>query len=182
MIVWGRDVLTSELQRTTPAGDGSLLTTTGAPGSVNNAVSMATRDASPRQKGRGLPRSRFSGRLCAGANSTGPSAEDTRMWPGRGRAACSALITKMRDTRQERAAKSPSWESGDLLAIAQPRAGLPRAALRPLGLGIPQCTVGLRWTMPQGPRSRGQAQDHQATEQALRGEVRDVQGCHDGED
>lgn len=99
---------------------------------VNSAVSVATSDASLGLRGRGPSPSCLAGRLRAGANSAVPSVRGVA--PD---SPSSQPITKTRDPKQETAAKSPSWESGDLgLSLAQPWAGSPRGVLLPLDLGL----------------------------------------------
>lgn len=129
---------------------------------VNSAVSVATSDASLGLRGRGPSPSCLAGRLRAGANSAVPSVRGVA--PD---SPSSQPITKTRDPKQETAAKSPSWESGDLgLSLAQPWAGSPRGVLLPLDLGLPSCTVGLSWTVPLDPRSRRSARTKPQTSAA----------------
>lgn len=143
---------------------------------VNSAVSVATSDASLGLRGRGPSPSCLAGRLRAGANSAVPSVRGVA--PD---SPSSQPITKTRDPKQVTAAKSPSWESGDLgLSLAQPWAGSPRGVLLPLDLGLPRCTVGLSWTVPLDPRSRRSARTKPQTSAAGKNGT-DFWGCRDWE-
>lgn len=102
---------------------------------------MATGDATTGQRGWGLPWSSLSGRLCAGADFYSFQQVGEVVAPD---PQPNQRITKTKDTKQERAVKSPRWQSGDMTSHGPAADWVTSGRTAPTGSRTPQVYRGVR--------------------------------------